>query len=336
MAYEVLPKIELGDFKTIAVERPVAEVTDEEVEDRLKALAKDARVFTATDGAARNGDRVSVSYVGKIDGEPFEGGASDSVLVTIGEGWFIPGFDEQLIGAKAGDQRTISVTFPEDYPKKELAGRPATFDVTVKTVLAAEEVPIDDQLATRFGAESLDKLRDTLRQQVQAQYGLASRQKVKRRLLDQLDAMHSLELPPGLVEQEFETIWRQVQTELTRAGRTFEDEATTEESARADYRKIAERRVRLGLVMAEIGERANVDVTTEEVQRALAAQMRQFPGQEQALMDYYRNNPDAMAGLRAPIFEEKVVDYLLELVKVTDKPVSREDLFREEEDQAAA
>jgi trigger factor len=228
------------------------------------------------------------------------------------------------------------VTFPEDYPKKELAGRPATFDVTVKTVLAAEEVPIDDQLATRFGAESLDKLRDTLRQQVQAQYGLASRQKVKRRLLDQLDAMHSLELPPGLVEQEFETIWRQVQTELTRAGRTFEDEATTEESARADYRKIAERRVRLGLVMAEIGERANVEVTAEEVQRALAAQMRQFPGQEQALMDYYRNNPDAMAGLRAPIFEEKVVDYLLELVKVTDKPVSREELFREEEDQAAA
>ncbi len=332
MVYEVLPKIDLADFKTISVERPVVQVSDEAVEEQLKALARDTRSFTTKDGSAEAGDRLTIAYVGKIDGEPFDGGTADDATVTIGDSQFVPGFDEQLIGLAVGDTKTIEVTFPDDYGVKSLAGKPATFDVTVKSVAAGEPAVIDDQLAVRLGVESLDSLRDTVRQQLQSQYNQLSRQKLKRQLLDRLDEMHRIELPPHMVNDEFETIWRQVNAELTSSGRTFEDEGTTEEAAREDYRKIAERRVRLGLVMAEIGDRNKIEVTDEEVQRALTAQMRQFPGQEQSLVDYYRNTPGAVASLRAPIFEEKVVDYLLELVTVTEKPVTRDELVRDEED----
>ena len=331
MAYEVLPKIDLGDFKAISVERPVVAVTDQEIDEQLKQLAENARSFATKAGAAETGDRLTISYVGKIDGEEFEGGRDDNVSVTIGDGRFIPGFSEQLAGLSSGDTKTITVKFPEDYGAATLAGKEATFDVEVKAVAAADAVAIDDQLAERLGLQSLNDLRETVRQQIAQQYNLASRQKVKRQLLDRLDETHRLELPPRMVEQEFEGIWRQVVQSLTSSGKSFEDEGTTEEAARADYQNIAARRVRLGLVMSEIGERNNIQVTEEEVQRALAAQMRQLPGQEQALVEYYRNNPEALATLRAPIFEEKVVDYLLELVKVTDKPVTREELLRDED-----
>jgi trigger factor len=232
----------------------------------------------------------------------------------------------------SGDAKTITVTFPEDYSARNLAGKEATFDVSVKAVASADPVAIDDQLAERLGLETLDTLRETVRQQIAQQYSQAARQRLKRRLLDRLDETHKLELPPRMVEQEFETIWRQITSGLSNSGKTFEDEGTTEEAARADYRAIAERRVRLGLVMSEIGERNGIKVNEEEVQRALAAQMRQFPGQEQALVEYYRNNPEGLAALRAPIFEEKVVDFLMELVQVTDKPISREELLRDEEE----
>jgi trigger factor len=331
MAYEVLPKIELGDFKTISVERPVVAVTDEEIDEQLKQLAENARSFATKTGAAETGDRLTISYVGKIDGEEFEGGRDDNVSVTIGDGQFIPGFSEQLVELSSGDTKTITVKFPEDYGAATLAGKEATFDVEVKAVAAADAVAIDDQLAERLGLQSLNDLRETVRQQIAQQYNLASRQRVKRQLLDRLDETHQLELPPRMVDQEFEGIWRQVVQSLTSSGKSFEDEGTTEEAARADYQSIAARRVRLGLLMSEIGERNNIQVTEEEAQRALAAQMRQLPGQEQALEEYYRNNPEALATLRAPIFEEKVVDYLLELVKVTDKPVTREELLRDDD-----
>ena len=187
-------------------------------------------------------------------------------------------------------------------------------------------------MATRLGLESIAALRTTVRDQIQSQYTQAARQKLKRQLLDQLDSLHEVTLPPALVEQEFETIWRQVASELQSSAKTFESEGTTEEAARADYRKIAERRVRLGLVMSEIGERNNIQVTEEEVQRALSAQMRQFPGQEQALIDYYRKSPEALGALRAPIFEQKVADFILELAKVTDKTVTRDELFRDDDE----
>ncbi|HET7717992.1 MAG TPA: trigger factor [Bauldia sp.] len=335
MTYEVLPKVELGDFSKIAIERPVAEVSDAEVDEEIARLAESARTFSAKNGKAESGDRLTVAYSGKVNGESFPGGTDDNAMVRLGTSQFIPGFAEQLEGVSAGDQKTITVVFPEDYGARHLAGKEATFDVTVKEVAAPDPIVIDDELAKRLGLESLDQLRDAIRQQVQTRYGLQTRQKVKRQLLDQLDAMHSFDLPPKMVEQEFDNIWRQIVAEMGQAGRTFESENTTEEAAREEYRKIAERRVRLGLVLSEIGERNKIEVTEPEVQRALTAQLRQFPGREQQLIDYYRANPDAVASLRAPIFEEKVVDYLLELVKVTDKTVTREELMREEDDTPA-
>ncbi len=281
MSYEVLPKVELADFRKISVERPVVPVTDEEVEEQIRQLADSTRSFATKAGAAENGDRLTISYLGKIDGEPFAGGSDDNASVTIGDGRFIPGFAEQLVGASSGDEKTITVTFPENYAAKNLAGKEATFDIVVKAVAAADPVAIDDQLATRLGLESIAALRNTVREQIQTQYAQATRQKMKRQLLDQLDTLHDFTLPPALVEQEFETIWRQVTTELQSTGKTFESEGTTEEAARADYHKISERRVRLGLVMSEVGDRNNIQVTDEEAQRALSAQMRQFPGQEQ-------------------------------------------------------
>jgi trigger factor len=333
MSYEVLPKIELTDFKTISVERPTVEVAEAEVEEQLTRLADSTRSYTTKAGAADTGDRITLAYVGKLDGEPFEGGSDDNAVIRIGDKRFIPGFEEQLVGLSTGDKKTIAVTFPEDYAASNLAGKEATFDIEVKAVAAGDEVAIDDKLAERLGLESLQSLRDTVRQQLQQQYAQAIRQRVKRQILDRLDETHRFELPERLVEQEFETIWRQIVDELSQTGRTFADEDTTEEKAREDYQEIAQRRVRLGLVMSEIGERAKVEVTDEELQRAMAAQLRQVPGQEQALLDYYRKNPDSLASLRAPIFEEKVVDYLLELVNVTDKPVTAEELMKQAEEE---
>ena len=332
MSYEILPTVELTDFKSIAVDRLTAAVDDSEVDEELNRLADNQRSFTPKDGKAVTGDRVSLSYVGKIDGVAFEGGTDENAVIRLGSTQLIPGFAEQLEDVSAGEEKTLNVTFPENYGAANLAGKAATFDVKVKEVAAPDEVKLDDELAKRVGLESLAKLRDAIRQQLQSQYNNLSRQKLKRQLLDQLDQMHRFELPPKMVDQEFDNIWRQVTGELERAGKTFADESTTEEKARAEYRQIAERRVRLGLILSEIGERNKIAVTDEEAQRGLAAQLRQFPGQEQQLIEYYRKNPEALSGIRAPIFEEKVVDFLLELVKVNDKTVSREELARDEEE----
>ncbi|HMN85860.1 MAG TPA: trigger factor [Bauldia sp.] len=335
MRYEVLPTFELKDYKSIAIERPVADVSDSEVDAELTRLAENARTFSPKTGPAADGDQLTISYLGKVDGVPFEGGADENAIVRLGQSRFIPGFAEQLEGLAAGDEKVINVTFPADYGAANLAGKDATFDIVVKDVAAADPVTIDDELAKRVGLESLAQLRDAIRSQIQSRYGMATRQKVKRQILDQLDSLHAFELPETMVAQEFENIWRQITSEMEQSGRTFESEETTEEAARADYRKIAERRVRLGLVLSQIGEANNIQVTDEEVQRALGAQLRQFPGREQVLIDYYRANPDAVAGLRAPIFEEKVVDFLLELVKVTDTTVSPEELLKEETEEGA-
>ena len=329
MSYEVLPKIDLVDFKTLSVERPTVEVTDAEVEEQLTRLADSTRSYSTKDGAAAEGDRITISYLGKIDGEPFEGGSDDEAVIRIGDKRFIPGFEEQLVGLSTGDKKVITVTFPEDYAATQLAGKEATFDIEVKAVATGDEVAIDDKLAERLGLELLQSLTDTVRQQLQQQYAQTIRQHVKRQILDRLDETHRFELPERLVDQEFDTIWRQIVNELSSTGRSFEDEDTTEDKARSEYREIAERRVRLGLVMSDIGERAKVEITDDELQRAMAAQLRQVPGQEQMLLDYYRKNPDAVASLRAPIFEDKVVDYLLELIEVVDKPMTAEELMKQ-------
>lgn len=336
MSYEVLPDVVLGDFKKIRVERPIVEISEADVEEQLQQIAENGRTFETKEGKAADGDRVTVSYAGKIDGEPFQGGSDEDAVLRLGSGQFIPGFEEQLVGLSAGDEKTITVTFPEDYGAAHLAGKEATFDVIVKEVATPDELELNDELAERLGLESIDKLREAIRDQLRNQYNEAARMRVKRQILDQLDEIHDFELPLKMVETEFDNIWRQVTADMTQGGRTFEDEDTSEEAVRSDYQKIAQRRVRLGLVLSEIGEKNNIEVREEEVQRALAAQLRQFPGREEAVLNYYRNDPQALGALRAPIFEEKVVDFLLELIDVTDKPVTKEELMKDEEQEEIA
>jgi trigger factor len=327
---EIVPPITLGDFKTIKLERPIAAVTDAEIDQVAQTIAEQNRPFTAKAEGAEKGDRLTLSFRGTIDGQPFNGGTQENLPIVLGSGRFLPGFEDNLIGLKAGESRTFNLKFPDDYAAPAVAGKEATFAVDVASVEAPGVVAIDDELAKSLGFDSLAKLRDALREQLQRDHASASRQKLKRALLDRLDERHKFEPPPSLVEQEFNHVWATVENDLKQQGRTFADEGTTEENARADYRAIAERRVRLGLVIAEIGERNNISVSEEQLQAAVMEQVRQMPGREREVWDYYRNNPGALAGLRAPLFEDKVVDFLLELAEVTDQQVSREELFNDD------
>jgi trigger factor len=334
VAIEVVPPITLADFGTFEIEKIVADVTDAEIDDALQKIAEQNRAYAPKgEGAkAEKGDRVTISFKGTIGGEAFEGGTASDVPVPIGSNTFIPGFEDQLIGIAASEQRTVKVAFPGNYANAALAGKDAEFDTTASLIEKPEDKPIDEDFAKSLGLESLDKLKDAVRERIRAEYNQTTRQKVKRKLLDKLDESHKFSPPASLVDQEFEGMWQSVQGEMANAKRTFADENTTEEKAREDYRKIADRRVRLGLVLSEIGEKNNLTVTEEEVSRALVERARQFPGQEKQVWDYYRNNPQALAQLRAPLYEDKVVDYVLELAKVTEKKVSREELFKPDED----
>ncbi|TLP48986.1 MULTISPECIES: trigger factor [Cohaesibacter] len=324
--YEVMPAIEVADVSGVEIERPVVEVEDSEVDERLMQIGESSRPFEAKEGKAEDGDKVLMSYLGKIDGEAFDGGADENAELVLGSNTFIPGFEEQLVGVSAGDETVVKVSFPEEYGAAHLAGKDAEFEIVVKEVQAPGELEIDDEFATKLGLESLDKLKEILKDQVVSQYGTMTRQRVKRQLLDKLDELHKFEVPPTLLEQEFENIWKQVNSEMNEAGKTFEDEDTTEEKAREEYKAIAERRVRLGLVLSEIGDKNEIKVNDEEVQRGIMQRAQQFPGQERQVFEYYTQNADALASIRAPIFEEKVVDYLLELVKVEEKTVTKEEL----------
>jgi len=332
MAYEVLPEFEIADFKGIAIERQVVDVTDDEINERLNQIGEANRAFESVSRKARDGDRITLSYAGQIDGEPFEGGADQNAQITIGSGQFIPGFEDGLKGVKAGDEKTIEVTFPDDYQAAHLAGKAAEFLVEIKDVAEPGEITFDDEFATRLGLESMDKLRETIKGQIESEYGMATRQKVKRQILDALDEKHSFDLPEKLVAQEFDNIWKQIAHDIEQHGKSFEDEGTSEEEARAEYQAIAKRRVRLGLVLSRVGEVAEVEVSEEELQRALYAHVRQFPGQEQQVLDYYRNNPMAIQELRAPIFEDKTIDYIMEFAEVTDKTVTKEELLSDEDE----
>jgi len=277
---EILPPITLADFKTIKLTRLTAEVTDAEIDQTLQRIAEQNRPFIAKSEGAEKGDRVVLSFQGTIDGQPFEGGAGEDVPLVLGSGQFIPGFEDHLMGVKAGESRTFDIKFPDDYPAKAMAGKDATFAVTAKAVEAPGAVTIDDDFAKTLGLESLAKLRDAIKDRTQREHAAASRQKLKRALLDQLDERHKFEPPPSLVEQEFNNVWSSIEKDLKDQGRTFADEGTTEEKARAEYRAIAERRVRLGLVIAEIGERNNIKVTEEQLNAAVVEQLRQLPGRE--------------------------------------------------------
>lgn len=334
--YEVLPPIEEKDLSSLKISRLVYDVPEEEVTEQVERVADSARSYEPKKGKAANGDRVTFDYLGKIDGEAFEGGAAEDSDLVLGSNQFIPGFEEQLVGVKEGDETTITVTFPEQYPAAHLAGKEAKFDIKVKAIAAPGKLEINDDVAKQLGLESADKLREIVRGQIESQFGAVTRQKAKRQLLDALDEAYKFEAPSKLVEAEFNNIWAQVNADLAQAGRTFEDEETTETEARAEYQRLAERRVRLGLVLADIGEKASVQVSDDELQRALFEQIRRVPqSQQQQVYDFYRENPQALANIRAPLFEEKVVDHLLGVVSVDDKKVSKEELLADDEEETA-
>ena len=337
VALEVLPVIELGDFKGIKLERLVTDVTDAELDEAVASIAEQNKPYTAKGEGAKveKGDRVMIDFTGRIDGKAFEGGSGGDVGVNVGSGTFIPGFEDQLVGMAAGENRLVKVTFPATYTSAELAGKEAEFDVTAKSLEAPGAVAVNDEFAKSLGLDSVDKLRDAVKDRIAREHAAMSRQKLKRALLDRLDEMHKFTPPPTLVEEEFRNVWKVIEDDLKQQGRTFEDEGTTEDKAREEYRGIAERRVRLGLVLAEIGEKNGIKVSEDEISRAIVERARQFPGREQEVWDFYRKNPNAVAGIRAPIFEEKVVDFLTELATVTEKPITREELYKDDEEAPA-
>ncbi|HWA17987.1 MAG TPA: trigger factor [Devosia sp.] len=330
VSYEVLPAVEPMDFKSIKIDRPVVDITEDEVDKEMQRVFRQNRGYEpkSDEGVVENGDNLGISFAGKIDGKAFPGGSSDHAHLVVGSGDFIPGFEEQLLGMKKGEAREVKVTFPKDYAQADLQGKKAVFEVSVLHIDAPQAGELNDDFAKKLGVDDLAALREAVRAQMGTALASMSRQAVKRQILDALDEGHKFPVPENLVEAEFGTIWERVKHEVEHHGRSFEDEGTTEDEAREQYRKIAERRVRLGLVVAEIGNRNKVEVSEDEHQQALIAEVRRFPGQEQQVYDYYRKNPQALASLRAPIFENKVVDFVAELAQQTDKPMSRADLAR--------
>ncbi|MFT3726814.1 MAG: trigger factor [Terricaulis sp.] len=331
LSLEVMPEFEPVDLKTISITRPVAKVEDSEVETALAELYKQNRGFEPKEGAAEDGDQLTIDFVGRLDGEVFEGGSANGAPLVIGSKQFIPGFEEQLVGARAGDARTLNVTFPDDYGATELRGKAAQFDVEVKEVKGPKQGDPDDAWAGQLGFESLGALKDALRQRTENEFASQSRAKAKRVLFDKLDEAHDFELPPRMVEAEFNQIWRQVEQDRAAGRLDPSDEGKSDDDLKTEYRAIAERRVRLGLLLAEIGRRHNLVVSDEEVGNAIAAQARNFPGQERQIFEMYQRNPNMLAQVRAPLYEDKVVNYVLELVDVKNEDVSKDALFAEDD-----
>ena len=332
---DLMPDFQTTDVSKLTVERLTSDITDADINEALDRLAKNARSYATKDGAAAKDDVAVIDYEGSIDGVPFAGGKGEDFSLTLGSGTFIPGFEDGLIGAKAGEARDVKVTFPTEYHAPEMAGKDAVFKVAVKEIKSPEETPIDDELAKKLGLPDLATLKDKVREQLEGDYKGASRMHLKRRVLDALDTAHDFPLPPAMVEHEFTNIWAQVEEELKREGKTAADEGKTEDELKAEYRKIAERRVRLGLVLGKLGEQTGITIAGDEVQRAIMARARQFPGQEQQVFQFYAQNQQAQAEIRAPLFEDKVVDFIAELATVNDRKVDRETLFADPEDEPA-
>ena len=332
MTVETIPEFEIADVSKMKFTRPVAEVDDKELDERLAQLAEGRKTYKkkAKTAKAKDGDAVLIDFVGKIDGEAFEGGSMEGHQLVLGSNSFIPGFEDQLVGVKAGDEKNVEVTFPENYQASQYAGKDAVFEVKVHEVQGEQDAEIDDEFAKTFGMDDLDKLKETLKESVKAEYEAQSRMKLKRAILDELDNGHKFDLPAGMVEQEFGAIWQQVQHEKEHGHLDEEDAAKSDEDLEADYRKIAERRVRLGLVLAEMGQKEEIQITNEELQQALIGEARKYPGQEQQVIEFFQKNPAQLAQLRAPIYEEKVVDHIIEKAEVKDKKVKKDKLFEDD------
>jgi len=340
LAVDLMPDFEPAEISGLKVEKLVSEVTGKEVDDAVYRLAEQSRGYALrSEGEpAQEVDTVVIDFVGRTDSQEFPGGKAEDFNLVLGSGQLIPGFEDQLIGARPGEERDVTVTFPADYPEPNLAGKEAVFSVKVKGVKKPEPVVVDDELAKKLGLDSLTTLRERVRDQRKRDFAQASRMHLKRRILDALDETHSFPLPPAMVEAEFEGIWRAVQAELQREGKSADEEGKSEEDIKTEYHDIAERRVRLGLVLAKIGEQNGIQVPPEEVNRAAAARARQYAamqsqgqlGQEVSEQQAYQmlvNNPQAMAEVRAPLFEDKVVDFIAELAQVDERKVDRDILF---------
>ena len=333
LSFEVIPEIEVADLAKIELEKEVADVSDEDIEKSMNHLLEGNTTYSAKDGAAEDGDQVTIDFLGKIDGEAFSGGAAEDAPVVIGQNAFIPGFEEGLIGLKAGDEKDMPVKFPEDYPSQDLAGKEAVFEVKVKEVAAPVKAELNEGFAKNLGMESVEKLREAVVSQITQQNFDAAKNKLKRKVLDALDDKHSFELPPTLVDQEFNAIWEQLKTDLEKSGKTFEDQGSSEEEQKEKYQTLAERRVRLGLLLSEIGIKNEIEVTEDDMKKAIVEQAQQYPGQEKQILEMYQKNPQALAQLRAPIFEEKVVDFVAALAKITEKKVTSEELYKYPEEE---
>ncbi len=326
---DLMPDFELADVSKLTVEKLVADVTDAEIDEAVTRLAQQARTYSprAEGEAAEKDDEVKIDFVGRVDGEEFAGGKAEDFKLVLGTGQLIPGFEDQLVGVKADEEREVKVTFPADYPDAKLAGKDAVFSVKLKAIARPDPLIVDDELAKKMGLDTIGTLKDRVREQLKADFSRASRMHLKRRVLDALDTAHSFSLPPTMVESEFDAIWKAVESELQREGKTAADEGKSEEELKKEYHDIAERRVRLGLVLARIGEQNGITIAPDEIQRAIAVRARQFPGQEQQVFNFYSTNQRAQAEIRAPLFEDKVVDFIAELAEVTERKVDRETLF---------
>ena len=365
MAIEVLPEIPEPSFADLGIERLVVEVPDEEVDRAIERIAEQQRKSEVAERAAETGDILLVDTEGRIDDQEIPGAGGKDRQIVLGAGSSIPGFEDQLVGAAAGDHRKVRVTFPSDYTVADLAGKDAEFDVDIKEVRRRLPIAIDDELGRVVGFESLAELRQELQQQLRRDYDAASRLRLKRSLLDKLAENHDFPVPPGMVDLEFDNIWRQYEAQrgtpstvdgegvipAAEEGRPHEEPTTAndvsadavpspeeagsdgsgteqgDEAARAEYRTIAERRVRLGLLLAEVGRKNNITVTPDEVNQAITREARRHPGYERQVLDFYRQNPGAIDTLRAPIFEDKVVDFIVELAKIEERKVSPQELF---------
>ena len=335
MSFEILPEIKIDNMSEYKFEKLVAVVDEEEHQKGIDQVLEGRQDYAEVEREAKDQDRVTIDFIGRIDGEAFDGGAAEDTPVILGQGQFIPGFEEGLIGTKKSDKKDIIANFPEEYQVDTLAGKEAVFEVTVKEIAEPKTPELTDEFAESMGLENVEKFKEAIKEKLQEELDTVSRNRLKRALLDKLEESHKFELPEKLVTSEFDSIWGQLTSEMAQKNVTFEDDNTTEEAERKKYQDIAERRVRLGLVVSEIGNKNELKISDEEVQQALINRASQFPGQERQVLNYYQQNPQALAELRAPLYEEKVVDYILELASVEEKTVSIEELTKmDSEDEA--
>lgn len=333
MTVEIIPEFEPVDPETLKFTRLVCAVEDKDVDERLGNLSEGQKTYKkkAKTAKAKKDDAVLINFTGRVDGEAFDGGAMEDHQLVLGSGTFIPGFEDQLIGTKAGDKLDVTVTFPENYQAADLAGKEAVFETEVLEVQGAKDAELDDDFAKKFGMDDLEALKAAVKEQAESEFEAQSKMKLKRAILDELDAKHDFELPAGMVAAEFENIWKQVESEKAAGQLDEEDAAKSDDDLKADYQKIAARRVRLGLVLADMGQKAEITISNEELQGAMIAEARRYPGQEQQVIEFYQKNPQMLAQLRAPIFEEKVVELITEKAEIKDKKVKQEKLFEEDD-----